>query len=140
MLKLGTIIKPSKHFILLNFIALITCFFIIIFLPIGLLSKVSLVVFLIIYSGAIVYSSGLLLSKYSLRALYLTEYGWFIRTKTDLFKVFLRGDSTLTSWLMVLRFQDKDRNKRFSYLILRDSLKSISYRELMVAVRFSYLP
>ncbi len=98
--------------------------------------KVLLMLWQTIYLGRILWSLGLGRGYPQLETIRrLTDGRWQLTMKNQRYDVVLRGDSTVTTLLSVLRFQLPQRYFCQSCLIFRDALTADDYRRLLVALR-----
>jgi hypothetical protein len=80
---------------------------------------------------------GLLINKSSILGFDCVQNNWRISMQQGVYSAKLCGDSTITSVAMVLRFQIEGAFSKHSCLIMRDSLATDNYRELMVLLKIS---
>ncbi len=72
----------------------------------------------------------------SILSLRYREDVWHLKLNNQEIIGDLRGDSVMTSWLMLLRFQSG--NRVFSSLIFKDTLEPASFRQLFVLLRLRF--
>lgn len=60
---------------------------------------------------------------------------WQVTTHTMQYTATLRGDSTVTSLIAVLRFNIENKRRPWSCVVFRDALSADAYRQLMIAAR-----
>lgn len=128
--------QPSKIYASL----LITTFFlsivIVLNLTVTVCLKLIIMIAVSIYLAHIFIRYILLKSQYSIiRLQLLSNDHWNIHTPTKCFVAQLRGDSTVTNSISILRFRINDNGKTISCVIFRDSLINREYRELLVCLR-----
>jgi len=135
-------IKPSKQFIALLLLALITSLGVILIIPLSLWHRLLLIMLVITYSAWIVKSHGLIHNAHSILKLQLLSKGlcrlyypgYFIEGT-------IRGDSTVTIYLSILRFSilaldnPKNKSRIVSCVLFRDSMDKTSYRQLLLWLR-----
>jgi len=107
---------------------------IILTLTIAFFVKLICLISVLAYSRLILPKHVLLTSLLSVRRLFLTENGkWGIETGLGKQVVTIRGDSTLTGIVSVLRFEVG--KKIGSCVIFKDAVKGDEYRKLLVLLR-----
>lgn len=128
-------LKPSKQFNLLILLVLSICLVIVASINLRWEAKLALAVSVLIYSGWIAGRYGLLISKQAIVKLVLNSNGWAIGKAQSLDLAQVCGDSTVTTWVSVLRFKVAKKRAKQTCVIFRDSLGSEQYRRLLVALR-----
>lgn len=123
-------LKPSWIFI-----ALILCIF---FTSIGLVvslsisSKIKLLLLILI----VVYLLWVIKSARTVQKLrYLQTGDWLIITKKDQFIGRIASDSTVTRWVVILRFEVPNRWFKYSVVVFHDALDDVLYRQLVLQLR-----
>lgn len=130
------VLKPSKIYALLWAVVGLGSLGLCISLPLSLYLKVFCMAAVLLYSGWIVGRDVLQLSTSSITAIrYENEHTWFLSTRNHTWQATLRGDSTVTSWLAILRFQVPQRMFPVACVIWRDALTADRYRELRVLLK-----
>lgn len=78
------------------------------------------------------------MSSHAIRGLkHISGEHWLIRRNQGECMAILRGDSTVTLWLCVLRFTIPGEKSYYSCLLFRDSFEFDMYRRLLVRLRCS---
>jgi hypothetical protein len=134
MLNLDFKLRPSKYYlilitgvILMTEIILFSLSWKAIFLG-GLL--------ILIYGGHLIAKEGLMLTQAAIIGFKRQNNNqWLLYTQKSVLEGTLRGDSTVTTWVSVLRFNVSGHFWPVSCVIFNDALASDSYRKLLVAVR-----
>lgn len=105
-------------------------------LPVLIWLRLGLLVFLLAYGASIFWQYALLRAAWSVIAVKkLEDKRWQLTTRSDIQTAALRGDSTVTAYVSVLRFDIPERKKPLSCIIFRDSLAADEYRRLTGAIR-----
>jgi ABC-type multidrug transport system permease subunit len=100
------------------------------------LTMIILYIVLFIYMSGVFYRHGLLRGQKAIKSLkYISGHHWGIEINQDYFVGKLRGDSTITLFLCVLRFEFSDNRFIKSYLLFYDSFEADSYRKLLLQLR-----
>lgn len=76
-----------------------------------------------------------LLHGNAVKALQRVVGGWQIEAGDEWHYAVVDGSSTVTAWVMILRFCVKGRRRPFTCLIFSDALTPSSYRRLLAAIR-----
>ncbi len=136
----------SKQYLIFLGIISMLSLLIVVTLPLQLSLKCVSVILLSLYILFIFWRDGFLKSKQAIISLHKqTDGSWLVQTRTACYQqTQLRGDSTVTRWVSVLRFQVVGRRFPLSCIIFRDSLTanqeaSVSsnvYRQLLLNVKF----
>ena len=137
MLKININIQPSKQFIALVFVTLVGCFGVIMYIPIFYGVKGLLGLFVLFYGKRILEEYGFLRHPNSIVELRRDEaegYQLVTRNK-EVLLVELLGESTITTWMSVLCFKEKDKKTKLSCLVFKDSVLPGEYRALTVLLR-----
>lgn len=88
------------------------------------------------YGGRLIWQIGLLKGRQSVISMRLLHDGkWLVQTNQAQYKAELRGDSTVTGWVSVLRFRLPRQPMPISCVLFRDSLGLDDYRKMMVVTR-----
>lgn len=133
MLERNFHLKPSKIYLNLIIVILIASVLIVLFVTIANWLKVLLSLFLLFYGGHIIWRFGLLKSQNSILQIQQQETNqWLLYTRDKKYLADLRGDSTVTSKIAILRFQVSKHFFPQSCVIFRDSLVQGQYRELVI--------
>lgn len=123
-------ILPSRQYGLLISLIIIASFILVIGLPLQLVIKFSLCLFLLVYGYT------LLKHRNTLTALhYIGKGRWLISSNNQVRSASLRGDTTVTARVSVLRFRIDNQIWPKSYVIFRDALAPDQYRKLIVIMR-----
>lgn len=127
--------KPSRQFmVLLSFVA-VWSLAAVSSLSSNIGIKILLFSFILIYGARIFLRYGLLKNRHSILQLVVDSNGCSIRTNQEVLAVKLLGESTLTTWLSILRFSHLENKNKYSCLIFKDSIGSEAYRRLLVAIK-----
>ena len=125
-------LKPSKQYILLTASIFIINIGVIYSLNMPLLIKVGLAAMVLIYIAAIVWRHVLLRSKKSIIKLMFDEKGCHLGNHLEHFPAVLCGDSTITTWLCILRFKSPGHRFKLVSVIFRDAIDPDQYRRMLV--------
>ncbi len=129
-------LNPSRLSILLMMTILLVSLIIALSLPISIGLKGLGMVFIMLYGIAIIWQFGLLRSRRSIIAIKHHQDGrWQLFMRDTCHEAVLRGDSTVTGLVSVLRFQVPKHARPKSCLIFRDSLGFDLYRQLLVILK-----
>lgn len=132
MQKLEIQLRVSKQFLLLFGAIIISCALIILYLPIALILKIFLWLLTIGYSVPIFYRDILLRSPKSIKKIIMHYPDWSIQIGDQMHKVIVRGDSTVTSKLSILRFNTLEKKFKCSSIVFKDAMLADEYRQLLV--------
>jgi hypothetical protein len=128
--------RPSTYYLVLMTIISICSLCILGCLPVTWLMKLGLVVLLCIYIGLIVWQHGLLRSQNAIFRIKRLENGkWLLQTREKVYEGRIDCSSTITRWVMILRFAIPDCYGFKSCIIFCDSLDKNQFRELIVRTR-----
>lgn len=129
-------LKPSKLHCILFSIMWISSLLIILCLPLSMAILVGSAFLFSIY-GAYIFRRTLLLkhneSIISLRSLH--DGNWLLHLLGKEVRGVLRGDSTITAFVAVLRFQVDNQRLPLTCMVFKDSLERDQYRQLLVIVK-----
>lgn len=128
-------LKPSKILITWFLLLLLGSVAVISYLTIDPWLKGFLIFFVLSYGSYLIYRYGLLMSKYSIKQLTLNPEICILGNGVDTISAELCGDSTVTTWLCVLRFKVAGTWFKRSCVILKDAIEQGSYRELTIMLR-----
>lgn len=92
---------------------------------------------MVLIYGAYLLQSALLRSTQSILGISKRGHGWQVSNRVGEREASLRGDSTVTSLVSILRFKTADDYFPRSCVIFRDSLAQDEYRRLMVVLGMS---
>jgi len=94
------------------------------------------ILLIIAYGFSVIWKFGLLRSRHSIMALRRHENGhWRLHRLENECTAVLRGDSTITGIMSILRFQVPDYYWPQTCIIFRDSLGPDVYRQLLVVLK-----
>lgn len=135
MLDIDISLKPSKQFI--SLILIVTClsFFIISQLAVEIWLKFVLFLFVTLYGGYIFWRYGLLMHSYSIGRIKSSSDEYYISNRISTYPVELLGDSTITTWVSILRFKRPGNRAKHSCIVFNDSLDRDNYRRLIVRAK-----
>jgi len=130
-------LKPSWYALSLITLILAITVAILYGLPINAWIKLGGWLFVLIYGGYLFKRFGLLQDGRAITRIKREQDGkWLLQTKKNvIYTAELQGDSTVTTWLSVLRFRVPKRFWPISCIVFRDSLTRDHYRKLLVLVR-----
>ncbi|MDR3477069.1 MAG: hypothetical protein P4M14_03470 [Gammaproteobacteria bacterium] len=135
MQKLDIKLKPSKFFIVLASLTLILTLVLIISLNLNRWARAFLLAVTMRYGISIIRNYGLLTGGPAISKLTFDASGWLLHDRLRTSSAELCPDSTITTWLCILRFQITGQKQKRTCLIFRDSLAADTYRQLLVQLR-----
>ena len=135
MPKIDINLKPSKCFLALTLLTVAACYYIIYTLPVLKVYKTLLWLLTTRYLWRISREWILLKSGHSIYRLILDQDGWALHTRLGVLRADLCGESTVTQWVSILRFQIREGAYKRSCVIFRDMLTGDDYRRLLVLLR-----
>lgn len=136
MLKTEFKLQPSRIYRSLLAIATVLSCAVILTLSLSSLALVAIMLALLVYMGVVFWRVGLLRDKNAVLLLHkISQQNWLLQTKAADYEASLRGDSVVTRWLCVLRFQPKDRYFTTTCVVFPDSLANGEFREFVKAIR-----
>lgn len=136
MQNIDIILKPSRQFIALILFAIISSLLIVLFLPLTLLPKMTLILLIVGYGWGILGSSGLVSKSSSLKSLNLRSEGICTLHYPDIsIEGEIQGDSTVTFLVCILRIAIKGERWKRSCVLFRDSMDRAAYRQLLLWLR-----
>jgi len=130
MQKLDIQLRPSKWFAIYQIVLLLTSLVIVFYLPVLDWLKISLSVAIIMYSLFIFYN------QRNLRALTHDQQRWCVQTLGGSFEASLCGDSTVTTFMSILRFKIAGKFFKRSYVVFKDTMLADDYRKLIVHTKW----
>lgn len=109
---------------------------VVLLLPFTFWLRILILAVLLVY-GALVFNRHVLLraSDSIIRLCKLDRERWRVTTRSGAVEANLRGDSTVTALVSVLRFDDVNGKRLLPCIIFRDSLPADSYRQLVSCIR-----
>ena len=129
-------LKPSIFAMILLAIIFCVSAYILITLPWSPFIKLVGMAMLIAYFASLIWRFGLCLSQYGLTKInYLGDQHYVLEKYQQNIQARLRGDSTITPYVSILRFQIKGRRLPYNSVIFRDSLKQGDYQRLLAMIR-----
>lgn len=129
-------LKPSKYYLILLSVTVLVCFSIIVYLPLAPWLRGLSLVLLLGYGGYTLRTGVLLRGQQSITSIrFMPDGRWQVAMSGVTQELVLRGDSTVTTGVSVLRFQRLTGFWPHSCVIFRDSLGRERYRELLVVLR-----
>lgn len=128
-------LRPSKQFILLSSLFIFLSLMVIQSLVLYWLIKDVVELLVVLYGIHMIVRDGLLRSKHSITNLKYEKNGWFIAREEKFERAILCGESTVTTFISILRFRLQGKKGVLSCLILRDSLSQLNYRRLIILTR-----
>jgi len=129
-------LKPSKHYIAWVSIILLASIIIMLCLQIEVRYKLVSFMFVGVYGGYIIWKFVLLRSAKSIVSIRRHRDGrWRIYTPLHTYDAELRGDSTVTGLVSILRFRVAKRFWPVSCIVFQDSLEPDRYRQLIVVTK-----
>jgi hypothetical protein len=129
-------VKPSYYYLVALIVLVAASLGIAASLSLTLLYKMALLALVSTYGSIIIWHFGLLRAPDSIIRLTCTANGeWRIQTNRCSYEAILRGDSTVTTIVSVLRFNANKKRLPITCVIFPDSLLPDYYRRLLVAAR-----
>ncbi len=129
-------IMPSLFYSIFLGVTLLASMVVMALLPWSLWLKLVGMLVVGVYGAAIFWRYALLRAQLSVTGIAQLEHGqWQVTTAGGDVNAVLRGDSTVTSIISVLRFDFPGLRRPVSCIICRDSLRADSYRRLLGVVR-----
>ena len=105
-------------------------------LSFSLIYKLIGLALIILYGAQTLWRYGFLRDTKSVQSIQMIEdKKWRVSFRNVVMTGELLGDSTVTSYLSVLRFKFDDRRYPVSCIVFRDSLPKDQYRDLIVTIR-----
>jgi hypothetical protein len=135
MPKLDIKLKPSKCFLVLASLILVSTIALIISLDLNHWVRAILVAITMRYGVSIIRNYGSLTGGHAISKLTLDSSGWVLHDRLRTSEAVLCPDSTLTTVVCVLRFQIAGQKSKRTALIFRDALSADTYRQLLVQLR-----
>lgn len=135
MHKIDISFKPSKLFVIGVLLTIAFTLGILYSLPLHMLKKVLLTLPILTYGGYIFWDRALLQGGYSILRLSYSTGGWQLQDRIKTWQAELCGESTITSFLSILRFTQPGKRKIRTCLVFKDALGSEHYRRLIVILR-----
>jgi hypothetical protein len=136
MRDLEFVLKPSIYYQTILIMFVVASFCIAISLSISLLMKCVTLFFVSFYGCILIWHFGLLKASDSIvRLRRLSNGDWQVQSNQRVYEATLKGDSTVTTVVSILRFQAENKRFPITCVIFPDSLLSGVYRQLLVAVR-----
>ncbi len=128
-------LQPSAYFKWLLCLITLGSLFISFSLPVHILIRFFLASIVIIYAVSIFYSGYWMKSKKSIAGLLFNDGNWQIFCLNKRLDVKLCGESTVTNWVSVLRFQVLNTRQKYTSIIFKDAMNAEDYRRLIVLLR-----
>jgi hypothetical protein len=136
MQKIDIQLEPSRIFSGLIVIVCVGCISITLSLSLGWILKIVLMMSELAYCSWILWVHGRLLSPSSVVGLQLLAEGQcYLKYPLRIIEAKIRGDSTVTTAVCVLRFKIPDKRRAVSCVIFKDSMEREMYRKLLVWLR-----
>ena len=130
--------KPSKQYLILLLITVFSSTVVVVCLPVSFWVKLLLLGLLCLYGANIIWKFGLLRSKTAVLGVILQSEGlWHIYIGKQSYPAKLMGNSTVTGFVSILRFQVLGSFWPKSCVVFSDSVDSDHYRQLLVLLRMS---
>lgn len=130
------ILRPSRWYLGITCLLAVASIGIVVCLTINVVLKLCLLTVVVAYSMHILWHYVLMQSKRAIIAIRrLSEGGWYICTLEQSDSVILQGDSTVTNYVMILRFRSANAFWPRSCVIFPDALKPDLYRRLLVILK-----
>lgn len=130
--------KSSKIYAVFLSAILLASVVIIAVLPFNFWIRLALMLVLLMYGWKLIERFLLLRARQSVLAVIKQDDGkWLVMMPEGKFPAVLRGDSTVTSFVSVLRFDLADHSKVVPCIVFRDSLDKDFYRRLISLIRAS---
>lgn len=136
MLDLEFNLKRSNYYLGLLVSVLLANSFVVFYLPFALSVKLIIFFMMTIYVGYIIWRHVCLQSKHSIRSIRRHADGsWSLQTKSKRYSSVLRGESTVTTLISILRFRAHNEVWPRSCIIFCDALPADRYRQLLITLR-----
>jgi hypothetical protein len=135
MHKIDIRFKPSKLFILFVLLSVAACFALVFTLPVTHLKKFFLCCFVLTYGGHVLWDRALLQHGHSLLRMSYDGGTWQLQDRIRTWQAEICGESTITSFLSILRFTAPNKRKKRTCLVFKEVLGSQTYRQLIVILR-----
>jgi hypothetical protein len=103
--------------------------------PFALSMKLVLLLLTCVYGGWILWNTILMRGAFSMSALRFKGDEWFVLTRQQWLPATLRGDSLVTTWVCILRFNIPGQLKPLSCVVWQDAVVGGSYKQLMVCLK-----
>ena len=128
-------LKPSRQ--LMAIYTLVMLVSVIILLCVSLPIWIKLLSFIVVWVyGVSLYKQHIaLMSDSAITGLIFHTDSWLLQTKPALLTAALCGESVITRYVSVLRFQIPKQKRTLSCIVFRDSLMPGLYRELVLVVK-----
>lgn len=128
-------LKPSRFYLMVMVLVFLASAVMLSLLAIAPLYKFLLLLVLVSYGVQLVWRFALLRDKHSVIALKKVDQDeWQVTNRAGVMLTKLRGDSTVTQWVAILRFDIKGQRKPLVSIIWRDSLPADQFRQLIVSI------
>jgi hypothetical protein len=128
-------LQPSRWLLIVLLLVLILTEMVIFLIAGSIYLKIVLTLVALIYSGFIAQRNILLRHPESIVKITIKKEGSSMATRSQTFAITLKGESTITQWISILRFYSTEMRKNYSCLVLRDNLSKDQYRRLLVILR-----
>lgn len=137
MRELSVNLQPSSIFIILLSILMLGSLICVKNLVMAVEIKIILVIFIVIYSGYVIWRYGLLKSSRAIIGLSFNSDSKKCRitTHSEILSAELSGDSLVTTQLCILQFVVPGKKLKQACIIFKDSLGKDAYRRLLVALK-----
>jgi hypothetical protein len=135
MRRIAINLQPSRQYIFFIILVLIATLGIIFTLPINFKWEICAVIGVMGYGGYQLWCVALMKGRGSILRVSYDRSGWEIEDKSQTYVAKIGGDSTLTSFLLVLRFKVEGSRKIYPCLVFKDSVGADIFREFTVRVR-----
>lgn len=136
MLDLDFKFKPSFSYLALLILILVVSVGIVLALSIAPWIKFVMIVLIALYGGYLLWAVALLKGKFAItRVKQLEDGNWSVFTQQGRYHATLRGDSTVTNIVSILRFHTPQQRLPLSTVVFPDSLAGRDYREFLVMLR-----
>lgn len=129
MPKFESTLHLSNYFILIQAIMLFGSMISVCYLPFsGLIKAISII-------GLLGYSGWNLYGHLQWQGIGQDMDGWYLQKAGEKIPISLSGDSTITSFVSILRFKQEGKFLKQSCMIFKDALSAVMYRELVVRIK-----
>jgi hypothetical protein len=125
-------LRPSMYGRAILLFVMTTSLALILFLPLMLVYQLILLILLSCYGIYIARRLGIMTST---RLNYRQDGTWLWQSANQVIVGKLRGDSTITTYVIILRFQSKEWRFPINCIVFRDSLDETSYRQLLMLLQ-----
>lgn len=129
-------LRPSPSYLILLSLFVVGSLAVTLTIPADWRIRFFLFLAVAVYGGQIIWCDGLLKGKNAIQTMtLLSDDQWLLMTSAGRFEATLKGDSTVTHLVSILRFKLEGQRFPLSCTVFKDSLPPDDYRRLVVAIR-----